>query len=248
MSIQKTLGIVVRRRDLGEADRLLTLLTARFGKVKAVAKGSRRTKSRFGGNLEPLAVAEFMLWRREGRDLAIVSGAELVEHFPCLSADLRAFASAQCAAEMLDRSLGEDEPHPRLFSSLVGFLRSLSGDTASAGLLNFTLSTLVELGYGVRGDRCARCLNALPAEAVPLWMDYPRGGLLCGECARTAGAGERIAARVSAVLRDASGRGRDLPEGPATEAVRALDRLLSYHQDRRVMLSPRLLTGLAVPS
>ncbi|MEK7765036.1 MAG: DNA repair protein RecO, partial [bacterium] len=140
MPLFKTRGVVLRRRDLGEADRLLTLLTRRFGKLKAVAKGSRRARSRFTGHLEPLNEAEFMLWRREGRDLAIVSGATLVEHHPALAAHLPSFAAASFAAELLDRSLEEDEPQPRLYDLLHRLLLSLRRpEHAAPALLAFTV-------------------------------------------------------------------------------------------------------------
>jgi len=243
----KTLGVVVRKRDIGEADRLLTLLTLRYGKMKAVAKGCRRPKSRLGGNLEPLAVAEFMLWVREGKELALVRGAELVETFPLLESDLRAFASAQCAAELMDRSLVGEEAHPRLYHLLVDFLRSLEGSRAADGLLRFSLRAVELLGYGCRGDKCASCAGAIPEEPGPLWMEYTRGGVLCGKCAARASGGEKLSARVAGALRAAAG-GRRVGEGPATEAVRALDRMLSWHQDRKVLVSPRLLTALAAVS
>jgi DNA repair protein RecO (recombination protein O) len=246
MAIVKTLGVVLRRKDLGEADRIVTFLTSHHGKVKAVAKGCRRTKSRLGGKLDPLAVSELVLWRREGRDLAIVSGAELIEHFPLLSADLQAFAVAQCAAEMLDRSLAEGESYPRLFNLLVSFLRSLEAGSTSGKLLQFSLKAGEQLGYNCRVDRCASCASALPANPGALWLEYGRGGVVCMKCMkRASGAGERLSPAVAAALR-AAADGTNGSEGPATEAVRALDRMLGYHQERKTLVSQRLLTALAV--
>jgi len=248
MAIVKTLGVVLRRRDLGEADRIVTFLTSHHGKVKAVAKGCRRIKSRLGGKLDPLAVSELVLWRREGRDLAIVSGAELVEHFPLLSADLPAFAAAQCAAEMMDRSLAEGESYPKLFSLLVSFLRSLEPGTTSGSLLQFSLQAGQQLGYNCRADRCASCASPFPAQPGPLWLEYGRGGVVCMNCMKTAsGAGERLTPVVAAALRSAAS-GLNGAESPAIEAVRALDRMLGYHQERKTLVSHRLLTSLAVPA
>ena len=245
MALIKSLGVVIRRRDLGEADRLLTFLTSHHGKVKAVAKGCRRPRSRLGGNLEPLAVSELVLWRREGRDLGVVSGAELVEYFPLLSSDLRAFAAGQFAAEMLDRSLAEGESHPRLFSLLVSFLRSLEPGGASGELLRFSLKTGELLGYNCRADRCASCSVSLPPNPGTLWLEYGRGGVVCSRCMRSAsGAGERLSPSVAAALR-AAASGLAIQEGHATEAVRALDRMLGYHQERRPLVSQRLLSALA---
>ncbi len=246
MALVKTLGVVIRRMDLGEADRLLTLLTERYGKLKAVARGCRRPKSRLGGNLEPLVIAEFLLWKREGRDLAIVRSAEMTEHFPSIPGDLRAFVAAQFAAEMLDRGLAEEEPHPRFFSLLTGFLRSLRHPAnAAASLLVFTVRVLDLLGYGVRPDRCAACLRPLPPVPAQSWMEYGAGGVTCPACARASGsAGERLTAEVSEALRTAAAGGKARTEA-ATAAVRALDRMLGYHQDRRILSSQRMLDTLA---
>ena len=246
MAIVKTLGVVLRRRDLGEADRIVTFLTSHHGKIKAVAKGCRRTRSRLGGKLDPLSVSELVLWRREGRDLAIVSGAELIEHFPLLSSNLQAFASGQCAAEMLDRSLGEGESYPHLFSLLVSFLRSLKPGSTSGSLLRFSLNAGEQLGYNCRADQCASCATGLPANPGMLWLEYGRGGVVCMKCMKKAsGAGERLSPAVASALR-AAAKGENGDEGPATEAVRALDRMLGYHQERKALVSQRLLTALAV--
>jgi len=246
MAVIKTLGVVLRRRDLGEADRIVTFLTSHHGKVKAVAKGCRRPRSRLGGKLDLLAVSELVLWRREGRDLAVVTGADLVEHFPLLSADLQAFAAGQCAAEMLDKSLAEGEPYPRLFSLLISFLRSLEPGVTSASLLKFSLKAGEQLGYNCRADRCASCASPLPADPGMLWLEYGRGGVVCMNCMKKAsGAGERLLPAVSSALR-AAAHGINGEEGPATEAVRALDRMLGYHQERKVLVSQRLLSALAV--
>jgi len=258
MAIIKTLGVVLRRRDLGEADRIITFLTSHHGKVKAVAKGCRKIKSRLGGKLDSLSISELVLWRREGRDLAIVSGAELVEHFPLLSSDLQAFSAAQCAAEMMDRSLAEGESYPRLFSLLVSFLRSLEAGSTSGRLLQFSLKAGELLGYNCRADRCASCASAIPLNPGVLWLEYGRGGVVCMKCMdKASGAGERLSPPVASALRSAAfeldgaghrrsdSLGTNGSEVAATEAVRALDRMLGYHQERKTLVSQRLLTALA---
>ena len=88
MSLYRDLGVVLRTYKLGEADRIVVLLTAGHGKVRAVAKGVRRTKSRFGGRLEPLSHVQLLLY--EGRELDIVTQAETVEPWRPLHEDLGA--------------------------------------------------------------------------------------------------------------------------------------------------------------
>lgn len=255
MALFKTLGVVVRRRDLGEADRLLTLFTRRFGKVRAVAKGCRRPRSRMAGHLEPLNVAEFLLWSRgrprgghlsPGRGLALVRGAELVESHPVLEKDFRVFVAAQAAAEFLDRSLEEDEPQTGLFDLLTRFLRSLARpDHAESSLLAFMVRAAEVLGYAVSLDRCAGCRSRMDGSGAA-WLEYTRGGLLCGECARAGRTGEELGREVVGALRLAAAHPpRASGPGAAAAAVRALDRLLSFHQDRRPLNAGRLLPAAA---
>lgn len=245
MALYKTRGVVLRRRDLGEADRIVTLLTERFGKVRVVAKGVRKARSRLAGHLEPLNEAEFMLWRREGRDLAIVSGASLLRHHPVLSAHLAAFAAGVFAAELLDRSLEDDEPQPRLYALLHRLLEALRRpEHAPAALLAFTVRAAAALGYAAALDRCAACRG--PVEAGGAWLSHAQGGLLCGECAGAASAsGERLAPGVMRALKGAAASPpRAADPADATEAVRALDRLLGWHQDRRALKAERMLALL----
>jgi DNA repair protein RecO (recombination protein O) len=246
MALFKTEGVVLRRRDLGEADRLLTLFTKRFGKIKAVAKGCRKPKSRLAGHLEPLNVAQFMLWRREGRDLALLRSADMTEMHPVLAGDFRAFAAASAAAELIDVSLAEDEPVPKLYALLSRFLRALkTPEHSTAALLAFMVRATDILGYAMSLETCVGCRARLASGEA--WLEYRLGGLLCPECViGERRAGERVSREVIGAMRSASA---DPPRAAAGEAatlgVRVLDRLLSYHQDRRVLQAERLLGIMA---
>lgn len=243
MALAKTHGIVLRRTHLGEADRLLTILTKRFGKVKAVSKGSRRPKSRHGGHVEPFNVAEFMLWRREGRELALVRTADLVERAPDLERDLEAFTAAQFAAELIDSSLVTNDPHPELYALLRTFTRALKHPgKAFPALLAFMVRAAAVLGYLISVERCADCRARL-AGGREEWLEYSLGGILCGKCARHGmKSGETLRAGVARALRAASARPpRSAVPGEAAEASRAVDRFLSYHQDRQALNSARFL-------
>ena len=243
MALQKTHGVVLRRRDFGEADRILTLLTRRFGKIKAIAKGCRRPRSRLAGHLEPCQPAEFVLWKREGRDMAIVRSAELLESQRGLSEDFASFAAAQFAAELLDRSLPEDEPQPRLYDLFLRFLRALHRpEHVMPALLAFTVRAADLLGYGLALDECAECHDPLSPDREA-WLDVRSGGLLCGRCAAGVDA-ELLSPGVLRALRAVSANPpRTAPDAEAEAAVHALDRLLAWHQDRRGLSSGKLLEG-----
>jgi len=247
VALYKTHGVVLRRMDLGEADRLLTLFTVRYGKVKAVARGCRKAKSRLAGHLEPLQAAEFMLWRREGRELALVRGAEMLETTRALEGDFHAFAAGQFAAELIDRSLEPEEPQPRLYALLLQLLRGLKRpEHVAPALLAFTVRATEQLGYALSLDRCAVCATPLGVPAAG-WLDYREGGLTCAPCAETARRhGEDVSREAVVALRAAAAvPPRASATDAANTAVRALDRLLGYHQDRRALVSERLLDAMA---
>lgn len=243
MALNKSHGVVLRRRDFGEADRILTLFTRRFGKIKAIAKGCRRPRSRLAGHLEPCQAGEFVFWKREGGGMAIVRSAELLEPHRGLSEDFGAFAAAQFAAELLDRSLPEDEPQPRLYSLFVQFLRALRRpEHVMPALLAFTVRAADLLGYGLATDRCVGCGGPLRAES-PVSLDPRAGGLLCHLCAEVAGVEPLPRGVLPALRAAAASPPRTAPDSDAEAAVRAVDELLSWHQDRRGLVSGRLLAS-----
>ncbi|MDQ4097985.1 MAG: DNA repair protein RecO, partial [Actinomycetota bacterium] len=110
MSLYRETGVVLRTMRLGEADRIVTLLTAGRGKVRAVAKGVRKTKSRFGGRLEPLNHVALLLY--EGRELDIVTQAESVDHFRPIRDDLQRLTRAVALLEAVDQIAQEREVNP----------------------------------------------------------------------------------------------------------------------------------------
>src|SRR5688572_7393420 len=109
---------------LGEADRIVTLVTRGHGKVRAVAKGVRKTKSRFGARLEPMSHVSLLLY--EGRELDTVSQAESLDHFRVIRDDLDRMGRAASMLEAVDQVAEEREPSPRLYQLLVGGLRAIA--------------------------------------------------------------------------------------------------------------------------
>ncbi|MDR5683082.1 MAG: DNA repair protein RecO [Armatimonadota bacterium] len=177
MPVYKAEGVVLRRRNLGEADRVLTLLTREWGKISARARGVRRTASPLSGRLEPFTHGRFLLAR--GRALDVVAQVEVVEGFVPLRDDLERMAYASLAAELTDRLLAEHEPHPEVFGILLAAQSAIaSGDPAIATVW-YALHLFAALGYLPVTDRCAVCGR----QPTPRWSAR-LGGLVCGRCAR----------------------------------------------------------------
>ena len=115
-------GVVLRTYKLAESDRIVVIMTAEHGKIRAVAKGVRKTKSKFGARLEPMSHVRLLLYR--GRELDIVSQADSVEPLSPMLANLDRASQGMAAIEAVDQLALEREPNPRLYRMAVGVLRT----------------------------------------------------------------------------------------------------------------------------
>ena len=183
MPLYRDEAIVLRTQKLGEADRIVTLLTRTQGKVRGVAKGVRRTKSRFGARLEPCMVVDVQLY--EGRSLDTVTQAEtLAPSGDVIARDYTAWTSATAMLETADRLTEEREPAVQQFLLLAGALRSLAGGEHDPGLVldAYLLRSLAVAGWAPSFHDCARCGADGPHRA----FNIASGGTVCPSC-RTPG-------------------------------------------------------------
>ncbi|MEP6462251.1 MAG: DNA repair protein RecO [Frankiaceae bacterium] len=180
MALYRDEGVVLRTQKLGEADRIITLLTRRTGRVRAVAKGVRRTRSRFGARLEPATRVDVQLY--EGRSLDIVTQAETLDAFGSrLAGNYPAHTAAAAVLETAERLTAEErEPALRLYLLLVGALRALDAKEHPARLVldAFVLRAMATAGYQVALDGCTRCGLPGPHRAFAV----AAGGVVCAAC------------------------------------------------------------------
>jgi DNA repair protein RecO (recombination protein O) len=152
-------GIVLRTQKLGEADRIITILGRTSGRVRAVAKGVRRTKSRFGARLEPFTHVDLML--HTGRSLDIITQAEVIRPYGApLAGDYPRYTAGVAMLETAERFTPvEKEPALRQLLLLIGGLRALSDAEHAPGLVldAFLLRSLAVAGYAPALQECARC-------------------------------------------------------------------------------------------
>src|SRR5690349_11256222 len=152
-------GIVLRTQDLGEADRIITVLTRRTGRIRAVGKGVRRTKSRFGARLEPFTHVDLLLY--EGRSLDIVTQADSLRAYgEPLASDYPRYTAGVAMLETAERFTPEErQPAQRQFLLLVGGLRALGDGEHGARLVldAFLLRSLAVAGYAPALEECAVC-------------------------------------------------------------------------------------------
>jgi DNA repair protein RecO (recombination protein O) len=175
VSLYRDDGIVLRTHKLGEADRIISILTRRNGRVRAVAKGVRRTKSRFGARLEPFTHVDLLLYT--GRSLDVITQAETVRPYgEPLAADYPRYTSGTAMLETAERFTPvEKEPLIRQFLLLIGGLRALGEAEHDPRLVldAYLLRTLAVAGYAPALDECAVCGSADPGGRPPALL--PRG-------------------------------------------------------------------------
>ena len=125
MPLVETEAIVLRTYRLAEADKIVSLFTRQMGRVRAVASGAQRTKSRYGGTLEPLSYVRIWLYERENRDLGRLNSAEIIESFFDMQKDYSSHLAAQYLAEVAERLLPEREVNDRVFRLMLAVLRGI---------------------------------------------------------------------------------------------------------------------------
>ncbi|KQT97853.1 DNA repair protein RecO [Sanguibacter sp. Leaf3] len=173
-------ALVLRTHKLGEADRIITFLTREHGKVRAVAKGVRRTSSRFGARLEPFMFVDVQL--HVGRNLDIVTQAETVQPYArAIFADYGLYTAGAVMLETADRLVeAEREPSVQQFWLLAGALRALSEHAHAPGLVldSYLLRALAVAGWAPTFSDCARCGEPGPHRA----FSVAQGGTVCPRC------------------------------------------------------------------
>jgi len=180
VSVYRDQAIVLRTQKLGEADRIITLFTREHGRIKAVAKGVRRTKSRWGARLEPASHVDLQLY--SGRSLDTVTQAVSIENFgDVLSLDYQRWTVASAILEAAERFTSQEhEPALQQYLLVVGSLKALAHETYDASLIldAYLLRSLAVAGYAPSLMNCSRC----DAPGPHKYFSLVGGGSVCNTC------------------------------------------------------------------
>ena len=180
MSVYRVQAIVLRTQKLGEPDRIITLFTREHGRIKAVAKGVRRTKSRWGARLEPASHVDLQLY--SGRSLDTVTQAVSIENFgDVLSLDYQRWTVASAILEAAERFTSQEhEPALQQYLLVVGSLKALAHETYDASLIldAYLLRSLAVAGYAPSLMNCSRC----DAPGPHKYFSLVGGGSVCNTC------------------------------------------------------------------
>jgi len=178
--LYKTEGIVLKSMEYDEADKIVTLYTKNIGKITAIAKGVRKTKSKFGSSLEILTYSIFLIYK--GRNIDIISQTEILESFFLASKEVIKYAFAVNCVEMVNKLTEEREINVGLFNLLKQVLHYLR-ETNDQKLLamSFKWQTMSILGYRPSLNHCCRCNKSIE-DQNEMYFNIKEGGLICNNC------------------------------------------------------------------
>lgn len=245
MSLYQAEGIVLANRDLGEADRVVTLFCREQGKIDAVARGARRPRNRMVGLSLPFNVLRMSIYA--GRGLDELSQVEVIRTFQDLRDDLLRLAYASYLAELTREFLPEHEPNPGLYELLLSILAGLEGGREPEPLMRlFELRLLDLTGFRPMLDACLDC-GAAPASGANSFSPSA-GGFFCRDCRREnsdliALSGKAMAAMARGLQGDGTSLGLLAP-GESAAVQRALRSFIEARLDKELR-SLRFLAGIA---
>lgn len=221
-------ALLLKRTDYREADLVVTLFTASFGKVQALARGARNSRKRFGGSLEPIHTLDVDLDEPKRGDLFDLRAATVSVPRVHLSQDLEKLQAAGKVLGWLRDTLPERHREPQLWDLAVGLLDGLESRAAldtEATLATFGLHFLSLLGWGLDFESCVKCGRVCPSDK-PGTVSAARGGLVCTACG---GAKTRLDAPLRLRLAATSQGGRTLEPQDTSLALRLVDEALASH-------------------
>ncbi len=181
MGLGKSAAVVIGSFPLGESDRIVTFYSRDFGKIRGVAKASRRLRSRFAGALELFTLGELVFFDTDRSELVRIDHFDIVRPFGRVRGDLERLGQASWIVEWVARLTAERDRHVALYALLIRSLRALEGPVPPSRVaLCFGVRALETLGHRPRLDACTECGRAYPFPRPALGA----GGVVCEPCAR----------------------------------------------------------------
>lgn len=189
--IVKTDAVVLKSMRFRDTSKIVTFYTRRYGKLSAIAKGARTPKSKFGAALEPMTGVSLVLYKKEQRELQLVSQCDIIKPYKKIHAEMNRMAAALSVLELLHQLTHDEEEHPALFLLLEQTLDALETAPRNHGnyLYAFELRLSALFGFSPVLGACVRCGSRQvydgPLSMITFQLD--KGGLVCGTCGEPAG-------------------------------------------------------------
>jgi len=239
MSITKTEAIVLKSIKFGDTSKIATLYTKNYGKIKVIAKGIRKPKSRLAGALQTFSHIQIVFYKKRSSEIYLLSQSETLKSYQSLYKDLNRYVFASAALELLDRLITGEESNPQLFElilSTLSFMEICPEGSLEKSFCSYALKLAHLLGYKPKFDKCVSCNKHVEGESV--LFSPEKGGIICKRCARADHAYLRLSnASVTSALKLQSIKTEDLntyniPKEHLKEISSVILNLLDYHTGR----------------
>ncbi len=158
-TIVKSKAFVLNKLDFGDTSKIVNFYSNEFGRVAGIVKGARSSKSKIGKIVDVLNLIEIIFYKKDGRDIQVVTQADLISNYTNIKTDLEKLKYASSIIELVLKLTLEDDPHKRLFSGMEKILQRLDSEQTEPMLLfiMFYKFFLEEIGYGIEAENCSNC-------------------------------------------------------------------------------------------
>ena len=182
--IIKTEAVVLNKMNFGDSSSIASLFTEDLGKISVIVKGARSPKSKYGKIVDPLNYLSVVLYKKESREIQLLSQADIIEHYPKIKNDLNKLSYAYAVVELVKNLLAEHEVNRKIFKGMVKILSRLNSvdEKPEVTFGRFFIFLLKEIGYEIQIDSCAICGKVEFVDDLHYNFDK---GLICGECRKT---------------------------------------------------------------
>lgn len=184
MSFLQSRAIVLKVTDYGESDKIVTFYTQQFGKLKAIAKGAKRSKKRFVNKLEFFSLLDITIIPGRLSTLGLIDNASLLNPFPLLRENYHRYTAAMLVCELMNHWTRENDSDEPLFQLLCWCLHELCGSSIAETVIFFQIKMLDMLGMGLVLEHCLVC-GTLDPTALPYHFSPAQSGIVCARCCRT---------------------------------------------------------------
>jgi len=180
--ISKNEAIVLRKTNFRDSSLIVQLYTKEYGRISALLKGARSSKSKIGSKVDLINHVEIVFYKKEHKDLQLVTQANLINHFQIIKSDLERLKYASAVCELVLKLVPEDEPHEKLFRGIVKILKLMNNDKSDSVLLftQFFMFFIKEIGYEISFTNCSNCGNLLK-DSEKNAFNYS-DGIICESC------------------------------------------------------------------
>lgn len=182
--ILKTEAVVLSKMNYGDSSCIASLFSEDLGKISVIVKGARSPKSKFGRTVDPLNYLSVVLYKKESREIQLLSGADIIDHFTEMKNDLNKLKYAYAVAELVKNLLAEHEVNKKIFKGIIKILSRLNSGEEKPEITfgRFFIFFLKETGYEIQIDSCAICGRR--NFVSDLYYNFDKG-LICSECKNT---------------------------------------------------------------